>query len=197
MIMTVFGITGGSGSGKSLVCSMLASLGVKIIDTDVIAREVVKKGSECLNELISYFGNDILLTNGELNRRQLASIAFSDKEKTDMLSRITHKYIKERTSEIIKRASDSLIAIDGAVIIGSNIENECEFIVSVIADRAIRIRRIKERDNLTDSEANRRLDAQPDEHFYRSHSKYIISNNGSEQELFKQVKSFYNEIRGV
>lgn len=196
-VMTVFGITGGSGSGKSLACSMLASLGVKIIDTDVIAREVVKKGSECLDELISYFGNNILLSDGELNRSKLASIAFSDNEKTEMLNKITHKYIKARMSEIIEHTCEDLIAIDGAVIIGSNIEQECEFVVSVIADRVIRIRRIKERDNLTEYQANQRIDAQPDADFYRSHSKYVIYNNGSEKELFNQVKSFYNKIRGV
>lgn len=195
--MTIFGVTGGSGSGKSLVCSMLSSLGVEIIDTDALSREVVYKGSNCLDELTEYFGNGILSADGTLNRRQLAAIAFSDKEKTDMLSKITHKYIKERADEIIKHSSAEFIALDGAVIIGSIMECECEFIVSVIANRDVRIERIKKRDKITDIQAAQRLDAQPDEDFYRSHSRYIICNNGFENELFEQVKSLYNKIRGV
>lgn len=195
--MTVFGITGASGSGKSSVCSMLASFGVEIIDTDVIAREVVEKGSECLDELTEYFGRKILCSDGTLNRSLLAELAFSDKEKTAKLNGITHKYIRARVVEIIKNSVSDLIAVDGAVIIGSDIEQECEFIVSVLADRDIRTERIKKRDALTDSQAAKRLDAQPDEEFYKSHSRYIIYNNGSAHELCKQVRGLYDKIRGV
>lgn len=91
--MTIFGITGGSGSGKTLASSMFAELGIEIIDADAVSREVTNKGSKCLNELVEYFGNEILQTDGTLNRRHLASIAFSDVEKTKMLNTITHKYI--------------------------------------------------------------------------------------------------------
>ncbi len=195
--MTIFGITGGSGSGKTLASSMFAELGVEVIDADAISREVTNKGSKCLNELVKYFGNEILQTDGTLNRRHLASIAFSDVEKTKMLNTITHKYIKDKVSDIIANSTAELAAIDGAVIIGSIFEQDCEFIVSVIADRDIRAERIKERDKLTDFQVAQRLDAQPNEEFYRSHSRYIIQNNGTEQELKKQVADVYSRIKEV
>ena len=79
--MVVFGITGGSGSGKTSVSKMLEKLGVHIIDTDVIAHEIVEPNSDCLNELVDYFGDSILNDDKTLNRKKLASIAFSDKQK--------------------------------------------------------------------------------------------------------------------
>jgi dephospho-CoA kinase len=88
-------------------------------------------------------------------------------------------------------------AIDGAVIIGSSIEPLCEFIVSVTANAQVRLARIKTRDALTDEQARLRLDAQPDDDFYRAHSRYVISNNTTPQELEKEVCRLYNKIKEV
>ena len=143
--MIVFGITGGSGSGKTSVSKMLEKLGVHIIDTDVIAHEIVEPNSDCLNELVNYFGDSILNDDKTLNRKKLASIAFSDKQKTVALSNITHKYIKAEVVKDINTTDAELVGIDGAVIIGSNVEPLCEFIVSVIADKQSRITRVKTR----------------------------------------------------
>ena len=120
--MVVFGITGGSGSGKTSVSKMLEKLGVHIIDTDVIAHEIVEPNGECLNELVDYFGDSILNDDKTLNRKKLASIAFSDKQKTVALSNITHKYIRAEVVKDINTTDAELVGIDGAVIIGSNVE---------------------------------------------------------------------------
>ena len=191
----IFGITGGSGSGKTTVSAMFSQLGVHVIDTDVIAHNIVEKGSKCLGELVQYFGDEILNADGTLDRKKLAHIAFSDDEKKAALNRITHKYIKAQTEADIKNSSADIIAIDGAVIIGSSIEPLCGFIVSVIADRDIRIERIKERDALTDEQAAQRLAAQPDDNFYKQHSGYIIYNNGGTEDLRRQVCMLYDEIK--
>ena len=95
-----------------------------------------------------------------MNRKKLASIAFSDKQKTVALSNITHKYIRAEVVKDINTTDAELVGIDGAVIIGSNVEPLCEFIVSVIADKQSRITRIKTRDNITDEQAIQRINAQ-------------------------------------
>lgn len=195
--MTVFGITGGSGSGKTTASALLCELGVHIIDTDVIAHEVTRKGTKCLDSLAEYFGEDILNADGSLDRKKLASKAFADKEKTSALNRITHKYIKERVIDDINHSEADIIAIDGAVIIGSSIEPLCDFIVSVTADTDIRLERIKKRDGLSDKQAAERLSAQPSDDFYRRNSKYIIYNNGNSDDLRKQINVLYNEIKEV
>lgn len=193
--MIIFGITGGSGSGKTSVSAILAKLGVDVIDTDAIARQITKPQSNCLKELTDYFGIDILNDDGTLKRQTLASIAFSNTDNIKILNKITHKYIKESVLERIKQSKNDIIAIDGAVIIGSNIEPVCNFIVSVIADRDIRIMRIIERDGLTKTQAAERIDAQPDESFYREHSKYVITNNSTVTELEREVLALHNELK--
>ncbi len=193
----IFGITGGSGSGKTSASSILAEFGVQIIDTDVIAHKVTEKGTQCLRELEKCFGSGIILPDGSLDRKKLASVAFTDDTNKAMLNKITHKHIKECVIEEIEKSSSDIIAIDGAVIIGSNIEPLCEFIVSVIADRDIRLERIKKRDGISDKQAMERLNAQPDDDFYKDNSRYIIYNNGDSDELRKNVYAVYSEIKGV
>ena len=195
--MVVFGITGGSGSGKTSASAILAELGVDVIDTDVIARKITEPYSDCLKELTEYFGNDILDSDGALRRQRLASIAFSDSKKTKILNRITHKYIKRDVLERIDDSKSEFVAIDGAVIIGSSIEPVCDFIVSVIADREVRLARIIERDGLTSEQAEERLDAQPDEDFYRKHSHFVIVNNGALEELKQEILNLYNKLKEV
>ncbi|HPF56467.1 MAG TPA: dephospho-CoA kinase, partial [Clostridiales bacterium] len=85
----IIGVTGPSGAGKGQFCAYLADLGCTVIDSDKIAHSVTKKGSECLNDLVKAFGTEILSKDGRLNRRKLASIAFSDPKKTQTLNQIT------------------------------------------------------------------------------------------------------------
>ena len=175
---------------------MLEKMGVHIIDTDVIAHEIVEPNSDCLNELVDYFGYSILNDDKTLNRKKLASIAFSDKQKTEALSNITHKYIKAEVVKDINTTDAELVGIDGAVIIGSNVEPLCEFIVSVIADKQSRITRIKTRDNITDEQAIQRINAQNDDEFYKENSMYIIYNNGDIAQLESDVVGLFNKIKG-
>lgn len=194
--MKIFGITGGTGSGKSTVSAMLKELGADIIDTDKISRLVTAEGSECLAELTKAFGSGILFENGELNRKKLAQIAFADAEKTELLSRITHKYIKSETLRRISASDASIIGIDGAVIIGSEIEPLCQKIVLVTAERDVRKARIMQRDGMTDEEAEKRINAQPSDSFYREHTDYVINNSFDEAALGGQVKELYNKLKG-
>lgn len=193
--MIVFGITGGSGSGKTTFSRFLNERGVEVIDTDVIAREIVEKGGPCLDELCRHFGSEILLPAGTLDRKKLASIAFSNEENTRALNSITHKYIKTETEDRIKNSSADLIAVDGAVIIGSAVGQLCDFIVSVLADRETRIERIRKRDGITAAEANARLDAQPEDMFYKENSLYIIYNSKTPADLAVQADDLLKRIK--
>lgn len=193
--MLIFGITGGSGSGKTTVSDIFRRLGVYVIDGDKAAREVVKKGMPCLLELTRHFGREILNDDGTLNRKKLGGIVFADENALKMLNKITHFYIKEYITNRLSETDAPIAAIDGAVIIGSEIENMCEFMVSVISDRETRINRIKERDGLSDGEAEKRLNSQPDDKFYIEHSKYIIYNNGNINDLTQEAENIFNKIK--
>lgn len=193
--MIVFGITGGTGAGKSSASDIFRSEGIYVIDADKTARTVVEPGKPCLKELCNYFGSEIIDENGVLLRRRLADIAFSDSEKHKMLNAITHKYIHDEIKDELERVNPNIAAIDAAVLIGSGIEAMCRFIVSVIADDDVRIRRIISRDSISEQQALTRLKAQPDKDFYIRNSKYIIQNNGSLTELDKNVKEVLKKIR--
>ncbi|MDD6484559.1 MAG: dephospho-CoA kinase [Clostridiales bacterium] len=195
MCKLIFGITGTTGAGKSSVSRLFSKHGVTVIDADMAAREVVRPGKPCLFELAESFGNGIILPSGELDRKKLAEIAFSDKDKLALLNSVTHKYIKQLVCKKIAEAKTDMCAIDGAALIGSNMEDMCRFTVLVLADRELCLERIKKRDGISDSQAHLRLDAQPSEEFYKEHSDFIIYNNAGSGELAGQVEEIIEQIR--
>ena len=195
MCKLIFGITGPSGAGKTLVSKAFTNGGVYVIDADMVYREVTLPDTLCIKELTSYFGKSILSPSGELDRNALGKIVFSDEKKLRILNEITHKYIKDRTLELINHSSCDLCAIDAAVLIGSNMEGLCKFIVCVLADRSLRLDRITKRDKIDKDAAIRRIDAQPDDNFYKQHSDFIIYNNSNEAELMAQAEKIINILR--
>ena len=114
--MTVIGLTGGSGSGKTAIASLLQKKGIDIIDADIIAREIVKKGEPALDEIVEEFGGDILLSSGELDRKKLGSIVFTNKEKLKNLNKITHKYITKIIMQNLSKHASEIVVIDAALL---------------------------------------------------------------------------------
>lgn len=193
--MKIFGLTGGSGTGKTTVAKIFEENGIYVAYADINARNVEKKGTQCYDELVSMFGTEILKQDGELDRRKLGKIVFEDKEKLKTLNRITHHYIKYDIMSELRGVDNDFAAIDGAVIIGSPVEELCEFIVAVEADTKARINRIVERDDIAEDYAKTRILAQPDNEFYRAHASFIIKNNGSYDALRKDTESVIARIK--
>lgn len=189
---TVFGITGPSGSGKGFVSDIFRQHGVIVFDGDVISREVVEPGKPANKELLEHFGSEYFAEDGTLLRRKLAGKVFSDESELRILNKIVHKYIKKEIED--RLGSSSVSAIDGAVIIGSDIEDMCGFLVGVIAPRKLRMERLKKRDGISEEEIKRRMDAQPDDDFYIKRCKYIIKNDGS-CDLENEVKKILEDVR--
>lgn len=175
--MTVYGLTGKTGAGKSTVAAFLKEKGFYIIDGDIIARHITDKGKPALKKLAGYFGEDILNADGTLNRRLLASRAFSSPENTDMLNRITHPLITEEFETEIENAERegySKAVIDAAALLESECKNLCSKIIVVCAPEEMRLRRILARDGITEDEAKRRMNAQRDDEYYFSHADIIV-----------------------
>ena len=178
----VVGLTGQTGAGKSTVSKVFAANGFAVIDADQVARRVVEKGTKCLDEIADFFGEGVINEDGSLNRKALAAIVFSDKAKLETLNTITYPYI---TSEILRQIrvhamkDEKLILLDAPTLFESRADDFCEIIISVLADEDIREKRIIARDGLTQEQARRRMNSQLNEDFFRSHSDYIIRNNGN------------------
>ena len=194
----VVGLTGQTGAGKSTVSKVFADNGFAIIDADKVARTVVEKGSPCLAEISDFFGEGILRADATLDRRALAAIVFSDKTKLDSLNTIIYPYI---TGEILRQIrehssnGEKLILLDAPTLFESRADDFCEIIISVLADPELRENRITVRDGLTSDEARKRMNSQLDEEFFRSHSDYIISNNGSLETVTGISKEVSDKIR--
>ncbi len=196
----VIGLTGPMGSGKTIVAGVFADSGYKVIDADVCARKVVEKGSKTLVRLASVFGEDIICEDGSLNRRLLSQKAFSDKENTDRLNAITHPAILELVKSKIEEYSTkgyTKIIYDAPLLFESASDKLCDKIVSVIAPKDSRIIRVKNRDNLTDSEIQNRFSVQHSDDYYTQKSDYVIANNSSLEELISKTHRVIDELEKV
>lgn len=186
----VLGITGSSGAGKSTVCEILREkYNMKIIDADKIARELSKKGSRYIADIIEKFGNGIVDENGELRRKKLARIIYSDPAKREELNSCTFKYIKEEIEKQIKQTEGNKdIAIDAPLLFECGLDKICDKVIGVVSKKELQLDRIVARDNVDYEHANMRLDAQQDDEFYRKNCDLIIENEHDVEELKKQIE---------
>lgn len=189
--MLILGLTGKTGAGKSTVASYLEEKGCFIVDGDVVAREIVAPSSPVLAELCEAFGKDILLCDGGLDRKALASKAFSSRENTDLLNRITHPHIKKRFQQLIEKAEKegfTVAVIDAAALLESDCKELCEKIIVVHAPESIRLERILKRDKITKQQALTRINGQKEDNYYFAQADVIINNDGTAQSLEKELE---------
>lgn len=177
--MTVWGLTGKSGSGKTTASKLLEKKGFYVVDGDVLARKTTEKGSPVLKKLADFFGEDILLPDGTLDRQKTAERAFSTPENTKKLNEITHGEIDRLFSleiEKAKKAGYENCLFDAAALLESPSKERCDKIIVVTAPLEVRLKRILARDSITEQEALRRINAQKDDEYYFRHADILIRN---------------------
>lgn len=191
--MKVIGLCGGSGSGKGTVCDVFRENGIPTIDTDAVYRELTGMPGSLVDALRAEFGDSIITADGTLDRRSLATLIFNSPDATDKLKRlnaIAHKYILDETRNRLYSYSlggAPLGVVDAPVLFESGFDSECDIIVSVIADKNIRIERIICRDGIGREEAERRIAAQMSDEQLISKSDFVIYNNSDLTNLRGQV----------
>jgi len=199
--MTVLGLTGSFGSGKSVVARMFAALGAVIIDADEIAKEVVKPGTPAFQEIVQAFGREVVDEQGALDRKRLAAMVFQDAAKREMLNRIVHPRVRKRELELLSQYKDNpLVVLSVPLLFENNMEHLVDKVVVVVVNEAERMRRLTEQqDGLTPDEIQRRLQAQMPQEEKRKRANSVIDNSGNLEETQAQVKQlaamFLGEIR--
>lgn len=178
----IIGIIGGSGTGKSLFCTVAEDMGYTVIDGDRISHEVLQTLAK--DELVKAFGEVISDNNGTISRKVLGGIVFADAEKLKTLNSIMHKYIE---TEIENRITDKCV-IDAAVLHQTPVFNKCTKIVAVVADKEIRLKRIMTRDNLDKKTALDRINSQLSNEQYKNLAHIVIENNGTEEEFKNKAR---------
>lgn len=195
--MLKIGLTGSIGTGKSTVSKLLRERGIAVIDADLLAREIVKKGQECLNDLKNVFGNQVLTIDGELDRKKLGQIVFSDDSKLELLNSVTHPHIRRRIKaqmNELESKNNKVIVLDIPLLFEAKMEDLVDIILVVFAKEEIQIKRITERDNCTQEEAMRIIKAQISQQDKISKSDYTIDNSGTIEELKEKLNGFLEKI---
>ncbi|HAA6671849.1 TPA_asm: dephospho-CoA kinase [Listeria monocytogenes] len=187
------GLTGSVATGKSTVSSMIQQAGIPLVDADIAARKVVEPGTEGLKEIVAYFGEEILLADGTLNRVKLGKIIFKDKEKREKLNEITHPRVKEymlEARERFFRAGEELVFFDIPLLFESHLESLVDQIIVVWTTPETELKRLMERNNLTKEEALARINSQIGIDEKAKKADFVINNNESLEKTQKQVYTF-------
>ncbi len=184
----IVGLTGQTGSGKSTVSKYAESLGCAVVDADSVAAETLTMGSDCLKRLAEIFGYDIIDSSGFCKRKLLAERAFSSRKNTDLLNSVTHPWIINRCREYIEELMHKdydVILFDAPQLFESGGDRLCDYIIAIVADRNIRLKRILRRDGISEKDALLRINAQYNEEYYTKNSDYIID-GGQDINLVKE-----------
>jgi dephospho-CoA kinase len=192
--MLIVALTGGIGSGKTMVGEIFAELGALVVDSDQLAREVVERGSKGFDLIVTEFGDEIL-KNGDLDRAALASLIFKDPKKRAKLEDITHPLIRQSFAKIISSAgSDSIIINQIPLLVESKHDYKFDHVITISASEKIRTERLIKR-GLTLTQIEQRMKAQATDTQREVISDTVIVNDKSEQELLAQVEKVWESLK--
>ena len=195
------GVTGGIASGKSTVAHMLEELGAPVIDTDVLAREVVEPGKPAFRAIVDYFGKQVLQGDGALDRRKISGIVFKDIEKRRKLEGLIHPRITEvvssRLDAILKKDPDAIIQVVVPLLIETNQQQRYHRILVVYVPEQIQIQRLAKRDNITREAAANILKAQLSIDEKVAHADFVIHNDKTMEETREQVRDLWKRLKAL
>ena len=196
--MKVIGLTGGIASGKSTISRYLAELGAIIIDADKLAREVVEPGQPAWQEIVDYFGPEVLTTAGNLDRNRLGQIVFLRPEARQQLNQITHPRVIEKTRKLLHeltiKAPQGVAVVDAPLLIEAGMTDLVDQVWLIAVEEEIQISRLIARNGLQEAEARRRIASQMPLQEKVKWADCIIDNNGSIVDTLKQVQRLWKEL---
>ena len=200
----IIGLTGGIASGKSTIADRWRHCGASVIDADLVAREVVRRGQPAYIAIKETFGDDILGPDLELDRPKLGRIVFADTHQLEILNGIVHPAMMQRIGELVQKAHKKgrpWIVYEAALILEKGLSPTLAEVISVISDPATQLRRLMQRNGLTEAEGRDRMSAQTDNATRLAKSDTIIQNKGSLDELllladqhFERLVDTYGEL---
>jgi dephospho-CoA kinase len=194
----IVGVTGGIGTGKTTFVTELARYGAAVFDADAIARTIVEENQEIRNALMHAFGEDIFDSKGNLLRRKLGQIVFSNQSQLDVLNAIIQPILKQllqnRAARFRKECPGKLAVIDMAILYEAGMESLCDRIIVVTAPNEFRETWLMQDRGWTRKEARQRIDAQMNVEIKRKRADIVVANTGSLAELFAKARSIYKDL---
>ncbi|THB74839.1 MAG: dephospho-CoA kinase [Gammaproteobacteria bacterium] len=189
--MYTIALTGGIASGKTVVSDMFAELGVEIIDTDIIAREVVEPGSEGLAQIAFAFGDSVLQDHGALNRRKLRDIVFANKDRLKKLEEITHPLIQNRARTLIDAANGYYCLLVVPLLFNSSMRDWADRTLAVIVNEDLQLQRLLGRDCDTVEQAKAIIATQASREQLMGIADDVIINDAGLEKLRKEVHNLH------
>ncbi len=192
----VAGLTGTVGSGKTTVARMFAERGAFVIDADEIAHRVIEPGQPAHEEIVQFFGKEVLLPDGRIDRKRLGRLVFGNEMLRKKLNEITHPRVAEMMLKELKKAAEyhRRILLDVPLLFEAGMEKWLRPVILVYATPEVCIARIMKRDGLSKEEACRRLQSQMPADLKREKADFIIDNTGSFEKTRQQVERMWHEI---
>lgn len=191
--MRVIGLTGGIGCGKSLVAQFFAELGALVIDADQLARAAIERGSTGFDEVIATFGDSILL-NGEINRKVLGELVFKDSAARGRLEAIIHPFVRKEFKDAVASLKDNEVLVyEIPLIVETNARNHFDMVITVESEYENRVERLRAR-GLHLSEIDLRIATQATRAQREEVADFVIENNGTHDELLRQVENIWDSI---
>lgn len=194
MATRIIGLTGGIGSGKSTVANFFTELGIIVVDADLIAREQVAVGSEALLLIQQYFGNDILLPDGALNRTKLRALVFSNPEHKTWLNQLLHPRIRSEILNQLHAANGPFVLLDAPLLFENGLDVLCEKCIVVDVPEHIQLSRASTRDNQSIDAIKQIIAAQMPRSEKLAKADFIIDNAQSLNHTQSQVNTLLNQL---
>ncbi len=189
------GVTGIFASGKGTVCAMFEELGARIIDTDIIARDIVEPGTEGLAFLVEEFGPEIIGNDGALDRRGFGNLVFKDPERVKRLNEITHPLILKKAAEIFQSTPKAIFMVNTPLLFESGFDRFMDKNIVVTAGTEQALERGSLRDNISKEEIQDRLNNQISLNEKVKRADYVIDNSGGLENTRRQVVEIWNTLK--
>ncbi len=184
----VIGVTGRSGSGKSLLSQQLQAMGAQVLDADKVYAQLLETDNPMTRMLCHHFPG--VWKEGVLDRKKLADIVFSDPKALETLNFITHSQVKAQMHHTVEHSDSKLIVLDVPLLFESGIDQLCDLTLAVLADREGSLARIMKRDGIDCPRAEARLNSQPHDDFYRARADLLLHNTGTLAQFEEKVDTF-------
>jgi dephospho-CoA kinase len=188
----VIGLTGNIATGKSVVRKMLEHLGAFGIDADEVAHRAMSRGGPAFEEVVRLFGEWILDTNGEINRKALSRLAFADPRLLDQLEAIMHPMIIKAVDILIQRSHSSILVLEAIKLIEAGLADSCDTVWVVDAPPEMQLDRLMTKRGLTEAQAKQRIGSQPPQKEKLARAKVVIHNAKSFEETWNQVQAAWS-----
>ena len=188
----IVGLTGGIGSGKSEVSRRFENLGIDVIDSDVIARDVVSTGKPALNKVAEHFGQQILNTDKTLNRGKLRELIFNNQSEKKWLEDLLHPLVRTEIISQLNKSKSAYQILSSPLLLETSQQDIVDRILVVDADESLQISRAMQRDANNPDQIKKIMSTQMDRSKRCAKADDIISNHGDLDELDTQVKQLHS-----